>query len=142
MAVDTAMGWVYTSPVLKQASGREMWSGSYLWPPSHMLLQQGHRFGRCTGYHKILQFNSNGFSRSCHVGLRGTGKAIGRRKAQPVSLPHCKHANTLANSELPASPSQAEKTHRAECYPLGISHIPRMPLDSRTYLSLTFLIGC
>lgn len=35
VTVDTAPGWVYPSPVLTQASGRRIESGSHFLPPSH-----------------------------------------------------------------------------------------------------------
>lgn len=38
--MDTAKGRVYTTPVLTQASGREMWSGGYLLSPSHVTLNK------------------------------------------------------------------------------------------------------
>ena len=54
--------------------------------------------GRCKSYHKILQFNSNGFSRS----LRKLGQE--GWEAQPISLLNHKHSNTQVHSELLVSP--------------------------------------
>lgn len=56
--------------------------------------KQEHGLGRCKSYHKILQFNSNGFSRS----LRKWG--WGRWEAQPISLPNHKRSNTQVHIEI------------------------------------------
>lgn len=143
--MDTAPGWVYPSPVLTRAPAGE-WSleaTSCRLVTSHS--KQRHGFGRRTGYRKILQFNSKGSSRSCHVGLGGNGTARGREEAQLVPLSHHKHTHTRAICQALASPSQAQKTHRTGTLPskrLLHFRIPKASQVPKSQVPLTFLVGC